>query len=265
MRRSSLGWGIVLLLVGLLLLLSNLDVVTLDVWSAVASVALIGLGVAMLWSVLAGEEAVAGEEMAIPLAGAFAARVQLRHGAGRLRVNGGASPGMLLEGSFRGGLDYRTQRRDDELLVEVFPRGLPFVLAPWNWGRDGLRWSFTLNDQISLSLSLETGASDVRLDLTTLSVRELRLSTGASSVSIKLPASAGQTDVRVEAGAASVSLEVPADVAARVHTEGILASVDIDQTRFPQADRVYQSPGYHAADNKVDIKVEAGIGSLAVY
>jgi len=264
MRRSGLFWGILLLLIGLLLLLNNLDLITVDVWSAVWAVVLIALGIGILWGIVLGPGSLEGEELTIPLGGAASGRVQVKHGAGRLRVSAGAPPDTLLVGSCSGGISHRTRSKGNELDVELSPRDFPYGMAPWNWGRGGLRWSFRLNDQIPVVLAVETGASDVRLDLTELRISDLQLQTGASSVSVDLPARAGRTRVRVEAGAASVSLRVPPDVAARVRLESALASVEVDRNRFPRTGDVYLSSDYDTAQNKVDIKVEAGVGSLRV-
>lgn len=264
MRRSGLFWGVILLLVGLLLLLSNLGLVSVNVWSAVWAVVLIILGVGILWGIVFGSGAAEDAEVAIPLEGAGSARVRVKHGGGRLRVSGGAAPDALLEGTFSSGLDYRARRKGNELNVEMSPRDIFYFFTPWNWGREGLGWSFRLNREIPLSLAFETGASETRLDLSDLRVTDLRLETGASSVNVTLPARAGHTRVRVEAGAASVSLHVPPDVAARVRFEGALASVDVDRNRFPRTDGVHQSPDYDAAQNTVDIEIEAGVGSIRV-
>jgi hypothetical protein len=256
-------WGIILLLVGLLLLLSNLGVIAVDIWSAIWAVLLIVVGLGMLWSVVSAPGA-AGEEVRIPLEGASSASLSVRHGAGRLRVSAGADPQALVEGTFGGGLDYRAQRRGDELDVDVSPPGFPDIIAPWNWGREGLGWTVRLNDGIPLSLAFETGASDARLDLSELRVTNLRLETGASSVSVTLPARAGHTQARIQAGAASVSVHVPSEVAARVRLEGGLASIEVDQGRFPRTGGVYQSPDYDTAQNRIDLEIRAGVGSLEV-
>lgn len=264
MRRSGLLWGVILLLVGLLLLLSNLGVISVNMWSAIGAVVLIAMGLGILWSAFAGPQAAEGEEISIPLGDAITARLRLEHAVGRLRVDGGARAGLLLAGTFSGGLDYQTRRKGDEIVVRMSPHSFPHVLAPWHWGREGLGWTFGLNKEIPLSLNLQTGASDTRLDLSELQVTDLRLGAGASSVNVTLPAGAGHTRVRIEVGAASVSLRVPPDVAARVQFKGALASVDVDRNRFPRTDGVYQSPGYDAAENKIDIEAEAGVGSLRV-
>lgn len=264
MTRGRLFWGIILLLVGLLLLLSNLDIIAVDVWGAVWAVVLIALGVGILWGMVSGSGAAEGVEATIPLEGAGSARVRVEHAVGRLRVSGGAAPDALVEGTFSSGLDYRAQRKGDQLEVEMSPRGFPYLLVPWNWGRGGLGWNFRLNGGVPLSLALETGASDARLDLSELQLSDLRLEAGASSVRVTLPAAAGHTHARIEAGAASVSIAVPADVGARVRFKGGLASINVDRSRFPRTGDVYQSAGYEAAENRVDLEVEAGIGSVTV-
>ena len=295
MTRSSLLWGLILLLVGTLLLFSSLGIVTVEVWSAVLSVVLIVLGVRLLLRVAAGPGAAQGEEVSIPLGDVIGARVHVRHGAGRLRIGGSASPGALLEGTFWGGVSVRRrrrgdevqqpvaverptdaqakegkgerrygQRRGDEVEVGLEPRGLPGIVAPWNWGDEGFGWSFGLNSEIPLTLRVETGASEVQLDLTDLRLSSLRIQTGASSVRVALPARAGYTRARIEAGAASLSVNVPSEVAARVRCQGALASVDIDRSRFPRSGGVYQSVQYAEAENTIDIDVEAGLGSIRI-
>ena len=95
-------------------------------------------------------------------------------------------------------------------------------------------------------------------------MKDLALKTGASSTVVKLPANAGMTHVKVESGAASVVMEVPAGVAARVETSAGLASIDVDQSRFPKVNGYYQSADYDTADHKVDIRIETGLASIEI-
>jgi hypothetical protein len=69
--------------------------------------------------------------------------------------------------------------------------------------------------------------------------------------------------VKVESGAASVRLRVPDGVAARIHTSMAIGSNDISP-RFPRNGSEYVSPDYDTAANKIDIRFEGGVGSLAV-
>jgi hypothetical protein len=53
-------------------------------------------------------------------------------------------------------------------------------------------------------------------------------------------------------------------VAARIRTGGGLTATSVDQSRFPRAGKVYQSPDYDTAQNRADIKIEMGAGSISV-
>ena len=267
MSRSTLFWGVLLILIGALLMLNNLGVLDVNIWSLIWPLFLIALGLWILWGVVVGPRSVEAEEVAIQLEGAGRARVHIRHGAGRLHVSASAGPGELAAGTFGGGLDYRVRRDGDMLDVEmrVPSDGFPHFVMPWNWGPGGaLDWSFGLNSEIPLSLDFETGASDTRLDLADLRVTDLRLQTGASATDLTLPANAGHTRVNIGAGAASVTIRVPSGVAARVRVKGGLAGITVDQSRFPRMGDTYQSTNYDTASNKADVDIETGVGSIDV-
>ncbi|HDQ73696.1 MAG TPA: hypothetical protein ENN19_16595 [Chloroflexi bacterium] len=268
MYARNIFWAAVLILVGLLLLLSNLGIIQVDVWSLVGPFFLITLGVWVLWSAFVGPGAAEAEEIIIPLEGATSAHVHVEYGAGRLRVGADTASDELLNGRFGGGLKYRASSEGDKRRVKMdVPFHDPFSYifhGSWGRGRGAFDWTFGLNEQIPLALEFEVGAAQTELDLTDLQVTDLRLETGASATSITLPARAGHTRAKISAGAASVSIRIPPDVAARIHTSGGLASIDVDRERFPRQGKMYQSPGYEAAANKVDLDVEAGVGSITV-
>jgi hypothetical protein len=205
------------------------------------------------------------EQLALPLEGAGRARISLRHGAGRVIVTGGAGPSELLSGAFGGGVEYRTRREGDSLDVELRVPRVDWFPAPWMWGPGREReWSFRLNDGVPLALGLRTGANDMRLDLSSTRVTDLRLDTGASSTEILLPAQAGRTRVDVRAGAASLTLRVPDGVAARIRAAGGASDFDVDRARFPRADGSYQSADYDTAPNRVEITIQIGAGSVEI-
>jgi hypothetical protein len=266
MSKSNLFWGLILILLGVLLLLNSLGLLSVNVWSLIGPLALIAFGLWVLWGVFVGSPSAETEEATISLEGAGRARVRIRHGAGRLHVDGSAGPGELVAGTFGGGLDHRVRREGDRLDVEMRtpPHSFPFLMMPW-WGlRGGLDWSLGLNSEIPLSLDLETGASDARLDLAGLRVTDLRLQTGASATRLTLPASAGHTRAEIHSGAASVSIRVPEGVAARVRIKSGLAGITVDRSRFPRTGDTYQSADYDTAPNRVDLDVETGVGSVDV-
>ena len=163
---------------------------------------------------------------------------------------------MSLPGTF---LDLTGLRILDSCLIHTD------MFFPGNWiGGKGLEWNFGMSDEIPLDLVFEIGAVDARLDLSSLKVRNLALETGASSTRIMLPKAAGMTHMKVEAGAASVEIEVPDGVEARIDADAGLASLDVDQARFPKTNGIYQSAAYDTAENKVDIRIETGVSSIEI-
>jgi hypothetical protein len=267
MRKSTLFWGTTIILIGVLLLISN--ILDIDIGRLIWPLLLIAAGAWILWGIVAGPRGTEGfetEEATIPLEGATKAHIRMNHGAGRLSVNSGAGAGELAAGSFRGGLDYQKTRDGDTINVTMGVRApMQRFASPWSWGPGrSLDWSVNLNDTIPISLDLQTGANEARVDLTDLQITELQLQTGASSTRITLPANAGHTKATIRSGAASVSVRVPAGVAARIQAQSGLAEVRVDRTRFPRMGSVYQSEDYATAANKVDIDIETGVGSVDV-
>ena len=262
MKSSTLFWGIVLILLGGVLLMSNLGLFTADVWGILWPCLVILLGVWLLLGAL-NRKALDVEHAIVALEGAQRARLRLQHGAGRLRLYAGASGDNLVEGDFGGGLNVQTRRQGDLLEVDMRVPARAWS-APTFWSTGGLNWSFGLNPATSLILDLETGAGKSHVDLSDLQVGELILKTGASSTTLDMPAKAGYTRAEISSGAASVRVNVPPGVAARIRYSGSLASISLDKQRFPLSGGVYQSPDYDSADNKVDLNIEFGVGSVDV-
>ncbi len=263
---ASLAWPLFLIVAGVLLLLSttgNLGVGPADLVSRWWPVAVIGLGAWLLVAALIPGQRVAGGErdssgadrVELPLDGAGDAHVKLRFGAGELYVVT-ARPGLLVDGTF------------DQMPAKVDLRGPGDVVveptdAPdWPWWDRAPVWRVGLPGDVPLELEVESGAAKTRLDLGELRLRSLRIKTGASDTRVVLPRSAGETRVRAEGGAASLTFEVPDGVAARIRSQMAIGSTRVDETRFPRAGSGWETPGYDAAPNRVELDVTGGVGSV---
>jgi hypothetical protein len=261
MRRGALLWGIIIIIVGVLFLLENLGIITINIWGLILPLLAIALGAWILWGILAPHPAKI-EHIDIPLDGATQARINIRHGAGRLQVDAGAGVGRLLEGDCDGGAELNTRRTANalEVTLGVLYRSLPFI-----WGPEYLmNWKLGLAQDVPLELSFDTGAADTRIDLSQLIVHQIRYHSGASSTWMTLPANAGQTTAVFKTGAASLELRIPSGVAAYIQTSSGLSSITVDKNRFPRIGNGYKSADYDVATNKVDIRVEMGVGSVDI-
>lgn len=259
--RHRIFWGIAIILMGVIFLLAS--IFGFEAWGFLWPFFLIAAGAWILITRLAPVQDFDTQEYALPLEGASSAKIIMKHGAGVIQVSSLESKGDLLKGSFSGGVHPFVSREGDHIKVSL-KSGVDFMqVFPRFSGGQGLDWNVAINKKTKVDLKMETGASDNRLDLTDLQVGELRLDTGASSTEMDLPKAAGFTKIKVNSGAASLLVRVPKKVAAKIFVQG-LVSKDIDQNRFPRQGKYFQSPDYDDAANKVEIRVESGVGSLEV-
>ena len=262
--RGRLFWGGVFVLVGGLLLLQSLGIITWNVWLVFWPAVLIFVGAWMLLGPALYKRNQQVTNLDYPLESIQQAVVDINHGAGTMDIAGGAAAGHMLQGTFSGGVDSRFEKIGSGGSLTLSPPANVVWGIPPGFVHEGFRWDFRLTDAIPLDMRLHTGAGESRIDLSTLRVSKLTLETGASSTVIILPANAGFTDVDVHAGAASVVLRVPQGVAGRISMKSGLVGINIDTARFPFNGTTYETPGYESAANRVQILVEAGVGSIEI-
>jgi hypothetical protein len=262
MGRNAIFWGVLILLLGCLFLLDSLGVISINLGMIIFPLFIIAVGIWILWGT-ASKKTLETQHATVQLQGANRARVRIRHGAGRLHLKAGNAGGDLIVGDFGGGLDKNVIRSDDLLDVTL---SLParIFLPIWQPG-NRLDWELALAPDVPIELELETGAGETSLDLSGLHVMRLRMNSGASSNRVTLPECAGFTQVEFRTGAASLDIRIPEGVAARIRASGGLASILIDNNRFPRSGKVHQSLDYDTAANKIDVLVETGVGSVNIH
>lgn len=196
------------------------------------------------------------EALVLPLGGVSHADVRIRFGAGDL-VTHAAAAGQLVDGTFEGGVIHRATGSGRVELSQDTTYGLPWLDRRSNW-------DLGLTAEVPLDLRVEAGASRTTLDLIDTRLSNLQIQTGASETRVRLPRAAGMTNVKAEAGAASVTFEVPAGVAVRIRNRMALGSSHIDESRFPRVGDIYQSLDYATAENRIDMDIQGGVGSVKV-
>lgn len=257
MRRNAF-WGVLLIVVGILFLADSLNIIDVDVWGALWALVILGLGLWLLLQFTFTREMKDTGSIAIPMESVSQAKIVLRHGAGRFSVRGGADAGDLITGSYNGRLRHKSKTIGDvqEVKIREDTRVFPFA--------EPRHWTLRLSDELPISLDISSGASETRVDLTDMNVSDVRVSTGASDTLVKLPAKAGFTKAEVSAGAASIRVRIPEGVSASIRVSGGLASTRVDRKRFPRIAGRYQSPDYEDAENKIELRVSTGVGSIDV-
>jgi hypothetical protein len=259
MQRGRIFWGVIIITAGVLLLLDRLTLLPAGFNAVFWPLVLIALGISFLLGPILGRSQRV-EQLSVPLDDTTSAEIKLNHGAGRLNLRSTEQPDVLLEGSFRGETTHEVQQRGTIKTVKLRSE---VVITPF-MGPYDRSWDIGVARSVPVKLHLQGGASENELDLTDLIITDLHIETGASSTKVRMPAAAGFTRAKVESGAASVNIYIPQGVAARIQTSGGLSSISVDTQRFPRIDGYYQSPDYESAENRIDMKLEMGVGSIEV-
>lgn len=259
MRRDNIFWGSALILLGVLFFLQRQGIIA-SVADYIWPLALIFVGGWLILSVYWRPSPSESEKFDIALREAKSVRYKFAHGAGQIAITGGAPAGRALVGSSAGGLN-ETSRSDGDRLEVRIEAGASFV--PFVGPSDGA-WRFQLTQEVPVTLKVETGASQLEMDLTNVLASHIELKTGASNAHVVMP-SRGASLLDLEAGAASINIAIPQGVAGRIRIKEGLTSLNVDTTRFPQVDsRLYQSPDFDTAADRAEVSVEAGLGSVTI-
>ena len=224
MSRNNLFWGTILLVVGAFFLARNMGFDFIDLrllWPLLIILFGVYILIGRSWAGSSGNQ----EAVSLPLEGSKTATIKLEHGAGRVRISGTAPKGQLLAGKFDAmRLTSRKEGSNLRVKLSTAVEETFFWVFPWNWG-NRREWDFSLNPDIPLSIKIETGASDNRLDFSKVQLTDLDIDTGASSTLVTMPAKAGHTRAEISGGAASFEIKIPEGVAASIRVESGLGSV----------------------------------------
>jgi hypothetical protein len=200
------------------------------------------------------------ESKSVPLDNAQSVDVRLRMSAGELRLEGGA-PG-LMEGRFRTNVERWQPRVDYRLngttgILDIEQPRRPGI----HLGRTDNSWDVRLNDSVPIDLAATFGAGEAKVVLGTMNIKGLEIKMGVGDLTLDL-AGYNQKSFRglVKGGIGHATLYLPEKVGVRVSVDGGLGSIDAQG--FMVEHHVYTNDAYGKSDVTIDLKVEAGIGSL---
>jgi hypothetical protein len=256
--------GVFIILLGAVLLAINLGIVTGRVWDFFWPVVLVLLGAWFIFRPGYPHRALSVEQASYPLGAATEGEISFHYGAGVLNIAASSTPNELAGGSFSGGVLADQSMRGTTAVLSLKSPSDSVFEARWRGEGGSFDWTVGINSQIPLSLDLHTGANEQHLDLTDTQVKSLALQTGASRSVIRLPAAAGQTQVVIKSGMAEVNISVPEGVAALIHVDSGFSGINVNPNRFPKMGDQYQSADYLTAVNKVEMRIESGMGSVSI-
>ena len=293
-RRGGLTGPVILISLGIVLLLNNLEVLPWTIWEVILYMwplllivagldLLIGrrsvwgslLVLVLMFAVLAGgawlfwayagtSQAPAGEEIRQALDGATRAEVVIAPAIGTLHIDALPESARLVEGVIRPVSGEQVMRdftvKGKTATFTLRSGGAAFFPFTGGWSQRG--WDLGLNPDVSLQLEVSLGLGESEVDLTGLTVSDLDVDMGIGQTKVILP-DEGRVQAKVDGAIGQTVVVIPAGMAARIRVDTALSSSRLPDD-YQRQDKVYTSPGYESAENRIDLEVSQAIGNIVV-
>jgi len=254
-------WPILLVAAGLELLVGRRSLLG----SFISALIVLGLIAGGVWFVSASDSTrttAQAIEIREPRGDIAAAQVTLAPAVAQINVKALSDSGNFVEGV--------VFRRHNERLTHSFTGGETARLNLATSGSAGVAmgpgrryaWDFGFHSDVALDLTIDTGMGDINLDLRTLTLESVKVNAGMGALTIKLPET-GTFDVDVDGGMGAVVIEVPAGMGVRLQTDAAIVGRTIP-AGYTRDNNRYTSPNYETAENRADIQVDLGMGSITV-
>ena len=296
-RRGGLVGPAILIGLGVVFLLNNIGWLGWDIWETLLRLwpllliaagldLLIGrrsapgalLAVVVLLAVVAAAVwwsgawwprggSVVGETIVQPLDGATRADVAIGMGAGTLSLRASDDSADLVNGTIkrapRDQLERTFALNGDTAVFTLRDRGPSGWVLPFAGGRSNqVVWELRLNPDVPMHLKVESGAGTATLDLARMRITDLDVNTGVGTTTVTLPGQ-GRVQAQINGGVGQTTVTIPAGVAVRIEATAGLGQVRV-LGDYQRQDKLYVSPGYDTAANRVDLHVNGGIGSITI-
>jgi hypothetical protein len=194
----------------------------------------------------------------VPLDQSEEVRVDLKMGAGELRVRGGAD--QLMEGRFT----YNRLRLRPEVSYNSGGfRGHLLVAEPSHSGGATHRyaWDLQFNNQKPLDLEVKCGAGESHLDLEGLTLRRVEIDMGVGELKMDLRGTPkNDYSVFVRGGVGEATIYLPQNVGIEADVKGGIG--DIHAAGLEKRGGRYVNDAYGHAKNTIHLDVRAGIGEI---
>ena len=203
------------------------------------------------------------ETESVALGEAETVDVTLDMSVGKLVLDGGADG--LMDASFSYNV---AQWRPRVEYSVVGSRGVLRITQPDAKGKtvpSGAEntWTLALAENVPLSLSLDMGVGQADLKLADIALTDLNVDHGVGALVIDLTGDrTDDLDVDIDGGVGEAILRVPEGVGVRV--DGDMGIGSFRARGLTKRDGVFVNDAYGSTDATIDIRIDAGIGSIEI-
>jgi len=293
-RRPSLFWPIILIGVGVIFLLYNMNLITGNPWPMIFNlwpVLLIVIGL----DILLGRRSAAGsivsavlallvvagaiwllvarpnlpflvggelkhENLAYDLKDIRTAHAEIDFSTGESRLYALSDSSKLIEGriSHYGDLNWRVDESGERADIRVG------TVASINvFGVSGETWDIGLNPRVTYNLEVNLGAGRATIDLSDLELSGGSIDVGVGSAEVRLPDS-GRFRLRINGGVGGLTIIAPREIALRAEVNTGIGSFNNSSRLRSVGERAYETEDFGSAENSITLDVDVGVGSVTI-
>jgi hypothetical protein len=199
------------------------------------------------------------ETRTIERQGAETVQVEIAMAAGELKLRGGAK--ALMEANLR----YAPESWKPEVRYEVSGfRGRLSVRHPHNPGiasKTVADWDLHLNEDTPLDVRVKLGAGESRLDLGSLTLRNLDVELGAGSLKLDLTGAPKKSmDVKIRGGVGEAVVRVPREAGVEIEAHGGIGEITASGLR--KSGSLYRTEAAERGRVAMRVSVQGGIGAI---
>lgn len=299
MKVSRLFAGVLIVLLGVALILSNFDVLRLDwrfifklwpvllvlggisilvsnpKWRAVlyavtlilviawvVSAASVGWG--RLSNLFEGNGShIQSQEFTQDLAkGVKNAAISIKAGAGSFTLDDTTSS-ELFRASTESNIGRYTFDSDKNGASQTMELSFTGRETGWNFGKSRNTVDLRLNTVPAWTIDLNVGACSVNFDLSPYLVKQATVKAGASTIKVRLGDKADTTRLKLDTGVSAIKVYVPSASGCSIRDKVELSSKSFDGF-IKEGNGYYRTPNYDSAKKKIFIEADAGISSIKI-
>lgn len=198
----------------------------------------------------------------IPRDASELARVDVRMGAGELRVSGGAPDLLRADFSY----NMPSWKPDIRYSSDAGRGNLPIEQpgSQTSLGNAKNEWDLRLNNEIPMDVTVRFGAGEARLNLGSLSLRSVEMEMGAGELDLDLRGNPKRDyDVRVRGGAGEATVHLPANVGIYAKAEGGIGEIEVRGLR--REGQHWVNDAYGTSKVQIHLDIRGGVGQINLF
>ena len=134
----------------------------------------------------------------------------------------------------------------------------------WHLGDTSNKATLKLNQNIPVNLTINAGASNLKLNLEKINCIGVDISAGASEINLTIGEKiASEAKINIKAGASNIKINLPKELGAKLRVDATLSGKefgDLDKI----GDNEFKTKNYDSATKKIEITIDAGVSNIEV-